>query len=623
MTRCISQLKLSCSSLSFRSLLATQFLGAFNDNLFKTIVSLLVLNKLVQGDAGIIYLSLTAALFFLPYILFSAIAGWLSDRFSKSDMVRWTKELEFFVMAIGFIAFVQDSPAGLLVCVFLMGTQSALFSPSKLGMLPEMLRLEELSRANGYLEFVIFTAIIFGTAMAGFATSGSFGNPGYLCVAVALLGVVASFFVAPLRAVGRRSAPPLDPFGPNIRNLREIYRDTPLWLSVLGIAFFWSIGALFQLNILLYAKASLHFNDLQTSLLLASMGIGIGCGSIFAGKTSEGKVELGLIPIGSFGIILFTTLLGFFAQYEAVAYVSVFGLGVSSGFFIVPLNAYLQEFSPTEKRGSYIAASNFLSNFGMLFFSFLFWFFTDYCAFHSSTLFLFMAAGALGVTVYLVRLMPETLARCINWIVLHFLYRMRREGTHHVPKEGGALLVCNHVTYVDAMLLLAALPRPVRFIMYRPIYESFFVAPIARLMKAVPISSKDGREKLQETLLQCGEQIEEGELVGIFAEGGLSRTGEMQPFKSGLETIMRDRSQPIIPVYLAGLWGSIFSHHGGTVFWKVPRKIPYPVQILFGEPLPPESTAAEVEEAVRLLGERATKRDGDPQQKAALPTESS
>lgn len=603
-----SQYSLTCSSSSFWALLATQFLGAFNDNLFKTVVSLLVLGQFVGKNVGIIYLSLTAALFFLPYILFSAIAGWLSDRFSKSSMVRWTKELEVFVMLIGLFSFLYESPAGLLVCVFFMGAQSALFSPSKLGLLPELLKIEELSRANGYLEFVVFTAIIIGTAAAGFVSSGVIGNPGYVCVGVAIVGVLASFFIVPLKAEPPGTPFPLDPFSPNIRNLREIYKDNPLWLSVLGIAFFWSVGALFQMNILLFAKETLQLTDIQTSLLLASLGLGIGLGSIYAGRTSEGKVELGLIPIGSVGLVLFNVVLGFFGDVIPVAYVSVFALGLSSGFFIVPLNAYLQEFSPSAKRGSYIAASNFFSNCGMLFVSFLFWFVTDFLQLGSMALFLVIGFSTIGVALYLIQLLPETLTRCVNWIAMHFIYRMTKRGLEHIPKEGGALIVCNHLTYVDAMLLLAALPRPVRFIMYRPIYNSFFIYPIARLMKAIPISSKDGKKALTETLEACGNQISDGELVGIFAEGGLSRTGEMQPFKTGLETIMEGRDAPIIPAHLGGLWGSIFSHEGGKVFWKFPRRIPYPVTITFGDPLPSNAKASEVEEAVRALSEDANVR---------------
>ncbi|MCB0328229.1 MAG: MFS transporter [Bdellovibrionales bacterium] len=599
--KAVSQLNLTCSSTSFKALLATQFLGAFNDNLFKTVVSLLVLNQLVGGKGGILYLSLTAALFFLPYIFFSAIAGWLSDKFSKSDMVRWTKELELFVMVLGFLAFIWETPMGLLLCVFLMGMQSALFSPSKLGMLPEMLRIEDLSKANGFLEFTIFTAIIFGTALAGFVTSGSLGNPGLICITVAILGVGASFYVAKLHTTGEAGALPIDPITPNIRNLREIYRDNPLWLCVLGIAFFWSVGALFQINILLFAKSVLVLSDIQTSLLLASLGFGIGLGSIFAGKASEGKVELGLIPIGAAGIVLFTSILGIFGHHALVSYISVFFLGISSGFFIVPLNAYLQEFSPADRRGAYIAASNFFSNCGMLAVSFLFWFLTDVLSLTAQALFLTVGLSAIGVVMYLIHLLPETLTRCINWIALHVIYRIKKVGIENVPREGGALIVCNHVTYVDAMLLLAALPRPVRFIMYRPIYNSFPVVLIAKVMKAIPISSKDGREALQKTLQDCGDLVESGELVGIFAEGGLSRTGEIQEFKTGLETIMKGRSAPIIPTHLGGLWGSIFSHFGGKVFWKLPKFIPYPTTITFGKPLPPDSSAKDVEIAVREL----------------------
>ncbi|MGA1191559.1 MAG: MFS transporter, partial [Bdellovibrionota bacterium] len=595
------QFESSCSSTPFRALLATQFFGAFNDNLFKTIISLQVLGKATTEENSILFLSLTAALFFLPYILFSALAGWISDQFSKSLVIVRTKQCEVVIMALGFLAFHYRSDIGLLLAVFLMGAQSALFSPSKLGIIPEMLSEEEISRANGFLKLVTFAAIICGTALAGVVLSGLIDNPGYICVSIALLGVFTSYKIASVRSVGAAEAFSFNPITPNLTNLKLLYQRKSLWLTVIGSAFFWSLGTLFQLNILLFAKEELQFTETATSILLAILGIGIGVGSVFAGKASEGKVELGLIPIGAFGIVLFSTLLAFSGNIPGLPHLAICLLGVSSGFFIVPQTAYLQEFSPPEKRGRFIAASNFFSNCCMFTSSILFWVYIDYLSFSGRELFLSMSFISLLVTIYLVRLLPETMTRCINWIALHCLYRIQKEGGQHIPKEGGALLVANHVTYVDALLLLAALPRPVRFIMYRPIYNSYPIHPIARLMKAIPISSSDGREQLEVTLRECGDLIERGELVGIFAEGALSRDGEMKTFKTGLETIMAGRTQPIIPIHLGGLWGSIFSHYGGKVFWKRPRKFPYPVTVTFGKPLPSSTGAADVEEAVRAL----------------------
>ncbi|MCB0320061.1 MAG: MFS transporter [Bdellovibrionales bacterium] len=599
----------SCSSRSFIALLIAQLLGAFNDNLFKTVVSLLVIGRLAGNTQSVAYLSLTAALFFLPYILFSAFAGYLSDKHSKARVIQSTKFLEVAVMTLGLIGFLIESPLSLMLAVFLMGTQSALFGPAKYGILPEMLKTTELPKANGYIELTTFAAIIFGTAAAGLVSSGRLGNPGYACLLIALLGVLASL------RIEKGSPPTVDvnfswnPITPNLKHLKTIRADSGLWHSVVGTAFFWSLGALFQLNILLYSKYTLGMNDLQTSLLLAVLGFGIGIGSVIAGRVSEGNVELGLVPIGGIGMVLGTLALSFVHTSHILPFIFIPLLGMSSGFFIVPVQTYLQEYSPPETRGSYIAASNFLSFSAMLVISFLFWFASDVLFLSSNMIFLAMSFFIVGAAFYLLRLLPESLARCVNWILIHTIYRITTFGSENIPENGGGLIVCNHVTYVDAMILLASMRRPVRFIMYRPIYNSPGVYPLAKLMKAIPISGEDGRESLRQTLHHAAELIENGELVGIFAEGGLTRTGEIQEFRTGLETIMANLNAPIIPTHLGGLWGSIFSHEKGKVFWKWPRRIPYPVTVTFGSHLSSSTKASEVEQAVRELSDAYTTTD--------------
>lgn len=409
----------TCASKSFRALLGAQFLGAFNDNLFKTVVSMIVLKEILGNDSSVLYASLTAALFFLPYILFSAFAGWCSDRFSKSDMIRWTKQLELGVMVVGFVAFMSDSTELLLLCVFLMGMQSALFSPSKLGILPEILHLSELSKANGYLEFIVFSAIIIGTASAGFISDGSFGNPGVLCIIIAIIGILCSLLITkvPPRSASSEYNPlPLDPIFPNVRILKKIAQSNALWMCTIGIAFFWSVGALFQLNILFFSKEILFFDDAGTGLILASIGLGIGIGSIIAGGVSKGAAELGLLPVGAGGMVLFSALLGAYGHHQIIAFPGIFFLGLSSGFFIIPLNAYLQAFSPIEERGRYMAASNFLSNLGMLLSSFLFLLFRDGFDMSAKDIFTLIGVVALLVTVLLTRILPGTTTRTLIWL---------------------------------------------------------------------------------------------------------------------------------------------------------------------------------------------------------------
>ncbi len=593
----------TCSSRSFISLMIAQFLGALNDNLFKTLVALLVLEHLVSKDSGAIYLALTGALFVLPYILFSGYAGYLSDRYSKSNIVKGIKLLEVVVMAIAYASFAFESTAGLLLSVFLMGLQSALFSPSKYGILPEMLQLGELSRANGFLEFWTFLGIIFGTGIAGIIRTSGLSNPGVVTLGVAIVGFIASLFVYSVNT--RSDHPPfrLDPIGPNVRNILDARKSKGLFLSMVGIAFFWSAGQLFQLNILLYANQSLQIGDTKTSILLAVLGLGIGLGSIFAGKTSEGKVELGLLPLGACGLAITNMLFLLTSDSYNASLALVFVLGLSGGVFIVPVQTYLQEFSPDHKRGAMIAASNFMSFSCMFAASFLFWFLTDYCALSAGIVFAICGLLTVLVSIYLIQLLPEVLTRCINWILLHIIYRIEKVGREHIPAEGGALIVCNHVSYVDAQILLASLSRPVRFLMYRPIYEQAFIKPFVKAVGAIPIASEDGRAGIVTALQEARKAVQNGEIVGIFAEGGITRTGEMTEFKKGFETIMKGLDEPIIPAHLDGLWGSIFSFSEGKLIWKWPRKFPYPVRIRFGAALAAHSTKDEVKEAVQRLAQ--------------------
>jgi acyl-[acyl-carrier-protein]-phospholipid O-acyltransferase / long-chain-fatty-acid--[acyl-carrier-protein] ligase len=587
------------SSKEFKSLMGTLFLGALNDNLFKTIVSLLVLSRYVNEADGTLFLSLTAGLFALPYILFSGIAGFLSDTFSKTKIIRYLKLFEFLIMILAFFSFINENPFGLLASVFLMGLQSALFSPAKYGILPEMLSKEDLSKGNGYTEFFTFLAIIAGTACAGLVLSIELANPGIVSLGVAILGVLFSLGVGShVPSLVQGNSFSINPFGPNVARLKEISKDRGLYLCVIGSAFFFFVGTLFQLNILVFAKQTLEVSEVLTSVLLASLAIGIGTGSIIAGKTSEGKVEIGLIPLGGLGLCILSLLISLTSFSYSISLFLVFFLGMSGGLFIVPINAYLQANSPRDKLGSYLAASNFLTFVGIVVSSFLYWILADLAHASPSMIFLLMGICSLFVAIYLIKLLPEMMARCLNWILLHIFYRIKKIDTHHIPKTGGALIVSNHVSFIDAQLILAATERPVRFIMFRAIYENPLIKPIAKINKAIPISGSDGKEEIEKTLKFAADLIAQGELVGIFAEGKITRTGELNEFRPGMETIMSHVNAPIIPVCLKGVWGSIFSFERGKVFLKLPKKIPYPLSVRFCAPLPASTNAKMVEEII-------------------------
>lgn len=600
----MSEEKLNGSS--FRALLVAQFLGAMNDNLLQLLVSLIVVNRLVEADEGLGTLVLVKICFVLPFLIFSPFAGSLSDRIPKPLVLRFAKLFEVGVMIIAWIFLLQANVTLLLGALFLLGIQATLFSPAKYGLLPEILAREDLSRGNGYLEMLTFVAIIFGTAIGGILGSVQDGAnvQGGVLVVGALLGLLAALAV-PVRGRRPHTDRGLPPWRYNplsiFQTLREIRNYRGVYLTVLAIGYFWAIGSFVHIDILLYSKRALGLGDIGTALLVTSLGFGIGVGSLFAGVVSAGKVELGLVPLGAVVMALGTLLLGAANPGPITAGALLLMLGVGAGAFIVPLNAYLQQESPADLRGSFIAASNFVAFVGVIGASLLLLLLSELFHLGPETLLLVVAFSAIVTAVFVCRLMPGVLIRCINWIVAHTVYRLDVRGLENVPPEGGALIVCNHVAYVDPTLIMASLDRPVRFLMYRPIYDAPLINPIARAVEAIPIAPEDSRRQLVQALTDAREAIKRGELVCIFAEGGLTRLGHMLRFGRGLEMIMKGVDAPIIPAFIDQVWGSIFSFRNGKFFWKRPREIPYPVTIAYGRRLPAAAQSATVRQTILEL----------------------
>lgn len=600
--------QLNCSSKNFRSLSIAQFFGALNDNIYKLTVSLLALKLLVTENGGTFYLSLGGALFILPFVLFSPYAGYLADRFSKASIIKIVKAIEIVIMGIALIGLSGKNMPLLFVTLFLMGTHSAFFSPCKYGILPEILDNENLSKGNGYIQFWTFMAIIIGTATGGHLM-GLWGsqllNVGFVLVGIAIIGFMASLFLAHTTVLNDSRKFEVNGFKEVTLALQEIQKDKNLFLALIAVAYFWFVGSFFQMNVLLYAKQLLLMGDKGTSLLLFSLAFGLGLGSIAAGIVSEGKVELGLVPIGAIGLSLFSSALGVWNQDFFLAAILVFSLGLCGGFFIVPLNAYIQKQSPNESRGRFLAATSFISNIAMIFASVILWVLKDYMAFNAAYLFLMMGIFSTIVAVIIFKKLPIAFLRCINWLLTHTLYKTQVLNKENIPQQGGALLVCNHVSYMDPPLVLASTERPIRFMMFRELYESKLLHPVAKAMKAIPVSFKDRPRDIIKSLEEARKAIQEGELVCIFAEGGLTRIGQMLPFKKGFERIMQGLDAPIIPVHIDQIWGSIFSFKNGKYLWKVPEELPYPITISFGKPLPSNSTAYQVRQAVQELGAEA------------------
>lgn len=595
----------NCSTKNFKALTVTQFLGALNDNIYKLAVSLLALKLLVTQTGGTFFLSLGGALFVLPFILFSPYAGYLADRFSKVTVIRAVKIFEMIIMSIAVIGLAGENMPLLFTALFLLGTHSAFFSPAKYGILPEILDDKNLSKGNGYVQFWTFMAIIVGTAVGGQMMTfwgERLINVGLAVFVIAAGGFVSSLFLSNTEAFGNKRKFEINGFKDVARSLREIKKDNNLFLALVAAAYFWFVGAFFQMNVLLYSRQLLLVGEQGTSLILFCLALGLGLGSILAGFVSEGKVELGLVPIGGIGLSVFSFALGIWHESLAVSSFLVFALGLCGGFFIVPLNAYIQKQSPNGSRGRFLAAANFVSNIAMIFASVTLWIFKDHLGLNAAHLFTLMGIFSAAAAVFIFKKLPIAFLRCLNWLLTHTLYKTKILNKENVPQQGGALLVCNHVSYMDPPLVLASNERPIRFMMFRELYESKLLHPVAKAMKAIPVSFKDRPRDIIKSLEEARKAIQDGELVCIFAEGGLTRIGQMLPFKKGFERIMQGLEAPIIPVHIDQIWGSIFSFKNGKYFWKFPEELPYPITISFGKPLPSSSTAYQVREAVQELG---------------------
>ncbi len=588
----------------FWSLIATQFQGAFNDNALKFLVIYLIVEQNFQNDVRDRLVLLVGALFALPYILFSLTGGFLADRYSKRSVTIGTKIFEVGVMLFALLSLTLRNLPMETAAVFLISTQGALFGPSKYGLLPELLPERELSWGNGVIELGTFLAAITATMAAGFLADSFRGRQfwsGTILLGFTLFGIVTSLGISRVPAADPERRFPVNPFADLGKQIRLISKDRLLSWSVVGNTYLWFLAALLQFVIVIYGHDVLRVDETQISYLQAAVGIGIGVGSLAAGYLSAGKIEYGLIPLGAIGMTVFGFLvsqhgLGIWPVRLDLAFLGFFG-----GFYAVPLNALIQHRPSPEQKGGVIAAANLLSFVGVFLAAGVYFLFSTVAHLRPGQFFFAGAVMTLGATFYAILLLPDSLLRLALWMLTHSLYRIRVEGHENIPEHGGALFVSNHMSWVDALLLIASTDRPIRFLMYEPIYRKRFIYPFARILGCIPISSEQNPRDLIHSLRVATNAIESGDIVCIFAEGQMTRIGQMLPFRPGFERIMKGVEAPIIPVHLDNVWGSIFSFQGGRFLWKLPRRIPYPVTVSFGRPMPAQSAAPEVRQAVQEL----------------------
>ncbi|MDR3796914.1 MAG: acyl-[ACP]--phospholipid O-acyltransferase [Terracidiphilus sp.] len=592
------------SRRGFWSLIATQFQGAFSDNILRNLLLSIVIGMNMAQTQRETFVSVVTFLFSVPFLIFSMPGGWLADRFSKRQVTIWTKVMEFGSMLLATAGLATHTLTLSLVALTLVASQAALFGPSKYGLLPELLPEKSLSWGNGVIELWTFLAIIIGTvvgAWMGQQFSGHEVNAGYV-----LLGLSAIGFITSLGVDNVPAAAPEKPFRINIVGdllvqIGKMRKDTALFLAVLGNAYFWFLGSLLFSTIVIYGPDVLHVSQTKTGYLNAMLAVGIGIGSMTAGWVSDNKIEYGLIPLGSIGMTVTGFILGVMPHGMTGSAVLLGLLGFWAGFFAVPVNALIQHKPREEDKGGIIAAANLLSFVGIALSSVVYFVFTQYVHLNPQGVIIAGSVITAAATAYVLYLLPEWFGRLILFFATRTIYRVRVIGRDNFPEKTGALLVCNHMSFVDVALLIAATDRPIRFLVFKGIYDHPYVKPLAQMINPIPISSELHPREMLQSLHTASDALRNDEIVCIFAEGQITRTGQMLPFRRGLERIMKDVAVPIVPMNLDGVWGSIFSFERGRFLWKMPHHIPYHVTVSFGKPMPPTSTAIEVRAAVQEL----------------------
>ena len=604
---------ISPASHPLRGLLIAQFFGAFNDNAWKLMVALLAIRQATAGmapgpeleTAAQTQTALTYIIFTLPLVLLSLVGGTLADRLSKRTVIIAIKIVEVLLMSAGTVALWLNPAGGILPLIVLcgMGAHSALFGPSKYGILPELIPHERLASGNGLLELWTFAAIIAGTAAGGFLLQTADDQPWMApltLAALSVVGLVAAFavpHVSPARASGG--------VGSTVRVAWAAIRaERLLRLAIPGEIFFWTIASLFAQNILVYAKAVLHLSDAKSGLPLTLLSIGIGVGALLVGRLSQNRIEYGLVPLGAIGAAIALSLLGGLTPQLVGTFLVLGFLGVCCSFIFVPLNAILQWKSPADRRGAVISFSNTCVFTGILLGSLAGGSLAN-IGFSTSGIFLVTAGVTIGGTLWALWLMPDVFLRLLLAIATNTLYRLRIVGQEHLPQSGGALLVPNHMSFVDGLLLMASVDRPIRFVVdaayaTHPLFKWLMTA-----MKVIPIASAGGPRIILRALRSAGQALDDGEIVCIFPEGQITRTGTLLPFRRGFERIVKGRQVPIIPTHLDRVWGSIFSFERGRFLTKWPERIPYPLTVSFGASVPSDTPAYKLRDAVRTLGEEA------------------
>lgn len=597
----------------------TQFLGAFNDNLFKNALVILITFK-AYSFAGVDtekLVALCSGIFILPFFLFSAMAGRMADKYSKSRLIFFIKVLEILVMILGAIGFILENMVILLAVLFLMGLQSSFFGPVKYSILPQLLKEEELVTGNAYVETGTFVSILLGTIAGGvLITVPGHGNwlVSAILICVAGAGCLASRNIIHLKPAAPDLIIGKDLFSPTLEILKITRRTRSVFLSILGISWFWFLGAAILSLLPPYCKNVLKADASVVTFFLALFSIGVGIGSILCERLSFRKLELGLVPVGSIGISVFAfdlfltgvpgisftdpdiavTVTSLLSSWPGLRIsLDLFMFSVFGGFFIVPLYTLIQQRSEKQERSRVIAGNNILNALFMVG-SALFLVGLFSLDLTIPQIFLILSLLNIGVAIYIYTIVPEFLYRFLCWIISCLMYRLKIVGRENIPLDGPAVLVCNHVSFIDWLIIAAGCPRVVRFVMH----HSFLKIPLTRRIfkdaGVIPIAGvRENRHTLVEAFERISRALEDGEIICIFPEGKLTSDGSIGAFKAGIERIIQRNPVPVIPMALSGMWGSFFSRKHGRAMTRPFRRFWSKICLTIGAPVPPQEVSAD------------------------------
>ncbi len=590
----------------FYALAATQAFASLNHELIIRFAELFIIaGWAITQPHDIIFIA--TLVFAVPYIIFGPLAGYVADRFSKSKVIIILKVIEPAILLVASHAFTTNNINLMFVVLFLFATHNAFFNPVKLSIIPEICPTPAISKANAWIQVTIFFFLMIGycTASYLFTETSPTTIIVFIAVGVSVLGLISAIFIPETKSSSKDIPFPFEPVSGIIKNIILLSQRKSHLLASTTSCYFWVFGWLLNFNIFFYGRSYFTgiYDPIYVYILPVFIGLGILFGSLLSGRWSEGKIELGLVPLGGAGMAFFSICLFFSTGSYWFTAAFLFFSGLFGGVFIVPLLSYLEYHPEKNERGRILATTGVFNALGLAVGAVAFQYLVFHLKLPPEYIFLFMGIVTIFVIYIMILKIPRFIMRFAAWMLVHTFYRIRVVGIENVPYRGPALLTPNHVSFIDFLLVGITIQRFVKFVMLQAFFEIPIFKDLCKAYETIPINPQEGRASVTKSIQKSREKLLAGEVVCIFPEGKLTRDGEIDTFKPGMESLMEGLDCPIIPVYQHNIWGSIFSYEGAGIGKKWPKEIPHHVTIYYGTPLPPNTKAAEVERIVKQMEE--------------------